>query len=145
MVASPGSTGRGAGGQDGTCLQPVKIYSNQASVDLYHNGVFFKKVDLPRRCAEVDVPFVNGKNTIELRVGNKTYDLAEIEFSLLSANPQEINVMLGSNRYFEDRVARIVWVPEKPYTPGSWGYIGGPACTSEDKVWNIAFLTIEYR
>jgi beta-galactosidase len=33
--------------------------------------------------------------------------------------------MLGSGRYFEDRDARMVWIPEQPYTPGSWGYTGG--------------------
>ena len=37
----------------------------------------------------------------------------------------ELNVMLGSPRYFDDRTANMAWIPEQPYSPGSWGYIGG--------------------
>ena len=33
--------------------------------------------------------------------------------------------MLGSPRYFEDRLSGTAWIPEKEYEPGSWGYIGG--------------------
>jgi beta-galactosidase len=115
---------------DGTCLQPVKIYSNQSKADVYHNGAFFKQVDIPDHCLELELPFVNGKNTIEVRIGNRTYDLSETNFCLLPPDLRkngldEINVMLGSNRYFEDRDAGIVWIPEQPYTPGSWGYTGG--------------------
>lgn len=110
----------------GTCMQPVKIYSNQPKVDVYHNGKFFKQVEVPQHCMELDLPFVNGTNNIELRVDNKTYDWLQVSFNLLSASvQQELNVLLGSNRYFEDRDARLVWIPEQPYKPGSWGYIGG--------------------
>ena len=38
-----------------------------------------------------------------------------------------MNVMLGSKRYFEDRDAQMVWLPEKEYAEGSWGYVGGQA------------------
>jgi beta-galactosidase len=115
---------------NGTCLQPIKIYSNQPKVDIYHNGRFFKQVDVPHHCLELELPFTNGTNSIELRVGNKTYDLSETSFYLLPSGMQqnkleEINVLLGSNRYFEDRDARMVWIPEQPYAPGSWGYTGG--------------------
>jgi beta-galactosidase len=115
---------------NGTCPQSIKLYSNQASVDVYHNGVFFKKVAMPHHYQELELPFTNGRNTIELRIGNKTYDFTETSFHLLPAKGQqnalqEINVLLGSNRYFEDRVARMVWMPEQAYTPGSWGYTGG--------------------
>lgn len=42
----------------------------------------------------------------------------------------ELNVMLGSPRYFDDREAGLAWIPEQPYTPGSWGYVGGRSCRS---------------
>ena len=35
--------------------------------------------------------------------------------------------MLGSHRYFEDREAEMVWIPEQAYKEGSWGYVGGEA------------------
>ncbi|MBS1663720.1 MAG: beta-galactosidase [Bacteroidetes bacterium] len=112
----------------GPSVQPVKIYSNQESVDVYHNGVFFKKVALPDHYVSVGVPFTNGRNTIELRIDNKAYDFAEMNYG-----SDELNVMLGSNRYFEDRDARIVWTPEQPYVSGSWGYVGGKAVRSKTK------------
>jgi len=37
--------------------------------------------------------------------------------------------MLGSKRYFEDKSTSIIWLPEKEYQPGSWGYVGGKAYT----------------
>ena len=38
----------------------------------------------------------------------------------------ELNVMLGSTRYFEERVSDICWIPELPYDEcRGWGYIGG--------------------
>ncbi|MCX6307495.1 MAG: malectin domain-containing carbohydrate-binding protein, partial [Bacteroidia bacterium] len=37
----------------------------------------------------------------------------------------QINVMLGSKRYFEDKTNSVIWLPEKKYAAGSWGYVGG--------------------
>ncbi|RYF96512.1 MAG: beta-galactosidase, partial [Chitinophagaceae bacterium] len=115
---------------DGTCYQPLKIYSNQPALDVYLNGKLFKHVNLPDRYLTLDIPFRNGSNAIELRANDKVYDLAVIEFGMLSSRIDksdfsEINVMLGSNRYFEDRQAKITWMPEQSYQPGSWGYVGG--------------------
>ena len=41
--------------------------------------------------------------------------------------------MLGSKRYFEDKTASVIWIPEKEYTSGSWGYIGGKAYSKKTK------------
>ena len=38
---------------------------------------------------------------------------------------ESLNVMFGSNRYFEDKSASICWIPEQAYINGSWGFIGG--------------------
>jgi beta-galactosidase len=38
---------------------------------------------------------------------------------------KELNVSLGDNRFYADDKLQQIWLPEKPYTPGSWGYIGG--------------------
>jgi len=45
----------------------------------------------------------------------------------LSEQNFELNVMLGSHRYFEEREAEMVWIPEQAYKGGSWGYVGGEA------------------
>ncbi len=134
----------------GVCWQPLKIYSNQPKVDVYQNGAFFKQVDIADHYVDLELPFTNGKNTLELRVGNKTFDFAEINFKLMPVNIinkgiDEINVMLGSNRYFEDRDARIVWIPEQPYTRGSWGYIGGKPVRPKTKSGFLPFTSLDIR
>ena len=56
-------------------------------------------------------------------------DMLEVDFQGVPECPGEdflqMNVMLGSPRYFEDRLSGTAWIPEKEYEPGSWGYIGG--------------------
>lgn len=132
---------------NGTCVQPVKIYSNQPEVEVYHNGNFIKKISLPDHYQQLDIPFINGKNTVELKIGTRTYDLAEIDFRLLPVDLKknelnEINVMLGSGRYFEDRDAKIVWIPEQPYVAGSWGYIGGVPVRPKTKSGNLPSTSV---
>jgi len=38
---------------------------------------------------------------------------------------KELNISLGDTRYYTDDKLQQFWLPEKPYTPGSWGYVGG--------------------
>ena len=79
------------------------------------------------------VPFVDGNNilkTVAKNEGIEAVDFYKTNFQLVPKKLQEasftsLNVMLGSNRYFEDKEADICWIPEQPYSEGSWGYIGG--------------------
>ncbi len=64
--------------------------------------------------------------------GQALEDQADIEFQLLPANLTsaklpftELNVSLGDQRTFTDMPRHQVWVPEQPYAPGGWGYVGG--------------------
>lgn len=41
--------------------------------------------------------------------------------------------MLGSNRYFEDKIAQVCRVLEQPNSEGSWGYIGGKPCKTKTR------------
>lgn len=118
------------------CIQPVKVYSNCVRVEMLLNGESLGSKIVEDHIAQFDVPFQAGKNRIEaVGVSNDNTllkDLVEVDFqmipSLLADKDcpfTEINVMLGSDRYFEDRTAAMVWLPEQEYTSGSWGYIGG--------------------
>ena len=46
---------------------------------------------------------------------------------MVAADFDELNVMLGTVRYFDDRKDNIAWIPEQEYCQGSWGYVGGEA------------------
>lgn len=118
------------------CTQSVEVYTNQISeVTLKMNDKVLASVTPKDGIAVFDVPFVDGKNQLEATVqasGNTFRDITDIEFLLIPFNLKstrlpfsEINVSLGDNRYFIDDKSCEVWIPEKAYQPGSWGYIGG--------------------
>ncbi|WP_316811844.1 glycoside hydrolase family 2 TIM barrel-domain containing protein [Pedobacter heparinus] len=119
-----------------SCRQQVEIYTNQQSdVTLNLNGRTLGSVTPKEGVAAFEVPFSAGVNHLEAAVqasGNTIKDVADINFLLLpsvlksAALPfSEINVSLGDNRYFIDDKSHQVWIPEKEYKVGSWGYVGG--------------------
>lgn len=118
-----------------TCVQPVKVYSNLDEVEFYLNGISLGKQKTTDAIATFNVPFKHGENMLEAVgfAGERTVrDLIRVDFRMIASDLKDIklpfesiNVMLGSKRYFEEKDKSVIWLPEKPYTPGSWGYIGG--------------------
>lgn len=118
------------------CRQQVEVYTNlQSQVTLSLNGKIVDMVTPKDGIAAFDVPFSDGLNQLEASVqtsGNTVKDAVEISFLLLPSQLKstvlpfsEINVSLGDNRYFIDEKSHQVWIPEKEYQAGSWGYVGG--------------------
>lgn len=120
------------------CLQSVPVFSNASEVELFVNGNSLGQKKTEDCHALFDVPFVDGGNLLEAVAvaGNaktELRDMLRIKFQLVesqlndksSTSFTEMNVMLGSPRYFDDRVANIAWIPEQEYKPGSWGFVGG--------------------
>jgi beta-galactosidase len=125
----------GSGNKDMVCVQPVEVYSNLAEVSLWLNGKLLATNPIHDKIALFNVPFKNGDNVLKASssvAGNKYEDLITVNFKMvpddLRSNVlpfKEINVSLGDKRYFIDDKLQQVWCPEKPYSPGSWGYVGG--------------------
>lgn len=117
------------------CVQSVPVFSNAEEVELFVNNKSLGKKKIEDNYALFDVPFVGGENLLEavaVTGDNKLRDMLRIQFQLVGSRLKdeavpftEINVMLGSPRYFEDRAANVAWIPEQEYKPGSWGFIGG--------------------
>lgn len=117
------------------CIQSVPVFSNAEEVELFVNNKSLGKKKIEDNYALFDVPFVGGENLLEavaVAGDNKLRDMLRIQFQLVGSQLKdeavpftEINVMLGSPRYFEDRAANVAWIPEQEYKPGSWGFIGG--------------------
>lgn len=117
------------------CIQSVPVFSNAEEVELFVNNKSLGKKKIEDNYALFDVPFVGGENLLEavaVSGDNKLRDMLRIQFQLVGSQLKdeavpftEINVMLGSPRYFEDRAANVAWIPEQEYKPGSWGFIGG--------------------
>ena len=125
----------GAADQLGICMQPVKVYSNQETVELSLNATSLGNKKVIDHIAQFEVPFINGKNILDASASTGkgilkdqlTIDFRAVPFDLKDLNHpfSEINVLMGSARYFEDKTNSVIWIPEKEYIPGSWGYIGG--------------------
>ena len=117
------------------CIQSVPVFSNAEEVELFVNNKSLGKKKIEDNYALFDVPFVGGENLLEavaVTGDNNLRDMLRIQFQLVGSQLKdeavpftEINVMLGSPRYFEDRAANVAWIPEQEYKPGSWGFIGG--------------------
>lgn len=130
--------------ENGVCLQPVKVYSNLEKIEMLLNGTSLGVQNVKDNIANFEIPFINGGNVLEAvgisSKGAKVRDLQKIDFRMIPKNLkdsvfkfEEINVMLGSKRFFEDKIFSSVWLPEKEYTPGSWGYVGGEAYTKKTR------------
>lgn len=125
------------------CTQPVEVYSNQPNVTLKLNDTTLGSVNTAEHAALFNVPFVNGENKLEAvtTVNGKTFtDEVNIHFKLIPRDLKskvlpftELNVSLGDKRYIVDEKLQQVWLPEKPYEAGSWGYVGGEVYTMKDK------------
>ena len=117
------------------CIQSVPVFSNAEEVELFVNNKSLGKKKVEDNYALFDVPFVGGENLLEavaVAGDSKLRDMLRIQFQLVGSQLKdeaipftEINVMLGSPRYFEDRAANVAWIPEQEYKPGSWGFVGG--------------------
>lgn len=117
------------------CIQSVPVFSNAEEVELFANNKSLGKKKIESGYALFDVPFVNGENQLEafaVSGDTKLHDMLGIRFQLIGSQLKdntlpftEMNVMLGSPRYFEDRAANVAWIPEQEYKPGSWGFVGG--------------------
>lgn len=115
--------------------QAVEVYSNQPFVTLKLNGKSVATKATVFNIARFDVPFANGNNFIEALAiinGVEIKDYAEVHFTIVPLQLKnnnvpftELNINLGDSRIFTDELTGEQWMPEKQYSAGSFGYIGG--------------------
>lgn len=119
---------------EGRCVRPVQVYSNQPEVSLSLNGQLLGSHAVSNGVAEFEVPFCDGLNRLVATAGSLT-DVLPIEMHLVPQDLRqfrELNVMLGSHLHFYDAATGLSWMPEQPYQPGSWGYVGGERFTESN-------------
>lgn len=126
---------RGGVSKSDICVQPVEVYSNADEIEFLHNGVSLGKKRIQDYKTSFDVAFIHGQNILEAvaHVNGQDYrDINTVDFRLIPHNLttnnnafEELNVILGSKRYYEQKENEQIWIPEQEYTEGSWGYVGG--------------------
>ncbi|NOU61939.1 glycoside hydrolase family 2 TIM barrel-domain containing protein [Marinifilum caeruleilacunae] len=115
-----------------TCTQKIEVFGKGGDIKLTINGKLIgTKTPDQHNSAVFKVPFINGLNQLEAKCGDVA-DMVDIHFNLvpfdLDLYAGKINISVGDHRQFVSREpAGQAFVPEKEYTPGSWGYIGGKA------------------
>lgn len=130
-IASKTWKNRAGASRDGkVCMQPLKVYTNADKVKILLNGTSLGEYEVSDKVASLNIPFVDGENIVEavIQIAGLEYrDQYVCNFKCINVKNDftEMSVLLGTQRYFEDRTAEVCWIPEQAYEKGSWGYVGG--------------------
>ncbi len=114
----------------GVSTHPVRIFSNTGEVELSVNGASLGRKKVASHTVVFEVPFMDGVNLLEATDNKGVKDQIEIDFTLYTpplSSPERkaIAVNVGSHFSFYDPGSKILWMSDREYTPGLWGYSGG--------------------
>lgn len=123
-------------------MQPVKVYTNLPEVELLVDGISLGKQRVENYTAVFNVPFTSGKRLIQAQSSDKTVgDALKIDFTALpyrldenSLKGVELAINAGSDCFFTSDESHLTWLSDQPYTPGSWGYIGGKEKSTQTEI-----------
>lgn len=121
--------------------QMVKIYTNLPEVELFVNGKSAGRQAVENCHAVFNVVLPEGNSILTAKgiyEGKAVEDVMSIRFQQLPdlAKGEELAINVGSNCYFTSAVSQLTWLPDQPYKPGSWGYIGGKARGTTSEITN---------
>lgn len=113
----------------------IKVYSNMPEVELLVNGKSVGKqlasnshvvfhTELPESSSQLEAKGIfNGKEVSD-------YATITIEPKPDIAAGEELAINVGSNCHYTSTESDLTWIADRPYEPGSFGYIGGKSETS---------------
>ncbi|MCM1302309.1 MAG: DUF4982 domain-containing protein [Bacteroides cellulosilyticus] len=129
---------------DGQAMLPVKIYTNLPEVELFVDGRSLGRRQPENRIVIYDVPFRAGG--VSLRAVGTSVEDRPVEDALyidFSGVPErtaeaegalEIAVNVGSDCCFTSDRSGTAWLPDRPYTEGGWGCLGGEADATQAEI-----------
>ncbi|WP_316833101.1 glycoside hydrolase family 2 TIM barrel-domain containing protein [Pedobacter aquatilis] len=110
--------------------QNIQVATNQQTAELFLNGRSLGIKNAVDHVCDWKVPFAEGENQLTVVSGALT-DHAAINFQLQPFSFTDnipfknINILLGSKRYYIDEKEQQLWLPDQAYKAGSWGWTGG--------------------
>lgn len=121
--------------------QQIKLYSNLPEVELFVNGESAGKqvTDNCHAVFNVVLPVGTSVLTAQGVYGNKPVeDVMTIDFRPLPdlSEGDELAINMGSNCFFTSALSNLTWLPDRPYVPGSWGYVSGEARSTTSEIVN---------
>lgn len=122
-------------------IQQIKLYSNLPEVELFVNGESAGKqaTDNCHIVFNVVLPVGTSVLTAQGVYGNKPVeDVMTIDFRPLPdlSEGDELAINVGSNCFFTSALSNLTWLPDRPYVPGSWGYVSGEARSTTSEIVN---------
>lgn len=131
---------RGGVSNEDSVKQPIVIYTNLPKLTLVCNGKELGEFTPIDAIIKTEVTCKSGKNTLHAFDKNNlqteddySFNCQVIPTTITDKNNTELNIMLGSKRYFEDNDGAVCWIPEQEYAKGSWGFVGGEALQFKTK------------
>ncbi len=129
--------------------QQVKVYTNAKEVELWQNGKSLGRQPVSNHFALFDVEWEEGENRLMAKIAKMsdgkdadnvidalvdnavvTYKNVPTDASLL----QDIAINVGSHCYFQSDKTGMTWVADRPYSAGSWGYVGGKTTNTQTEI-----------
>lgn len=118
-------------------LQAIKVYTNANRVELLVNGRSVGTKAVSNCNAVFSVRLAEGTNMLTARTADAT-DVLELFYTatplMLTDGFKELAVNVGSNCSYTSPYSNMTWLPDRAYTPGAWGYVGGEAVNSKEEV-----------
>lgn len=121
--------------------QTIKIYSNMPEVELFVNSQSVGRQKISNYHTLFKVALPEGPSTLVakgIKDGIAAEDAMSIQFKSLPNLEQgdELAINIGSNCYFTSDMTQLTWLPDQPYTQGSWGYEGGTERSTTAEIHN---------
>lgn len=125
---------RRAGSRPEDRRQPVVVYANSSEVELELDGESLGRQVLANAAGRWIVPFRHGSNSLRARArrgGETVEDSVTVYYEDRTmffagaggeAGARMLAVNAGAHYQFVDRQG-VVWEADRPYEPGSWGYV----------------------
>lgn len=144
---------------DAPVFLPVKVYSNLPEVELFIDGTSLGRQKTVNCSTTFQVPFISRQPFLSARAdyrGTTVEDGLRMQFLSVPANLKEalsipahagispdastleLAVNAGSRCFFTSDESGLTWLPDQPYTPGGWGYIGGREEATKTEIHNTA-------
>lgn len=126
----------------GTSL-PVKVYTNCSEVEMFVDGKSIGIQPVKNYTAIFDVTFGSSTEPVLRAIGKGGAEdgmrlhFTPVPLHTASLSPQdkiEIGINVGSQCFYTSEHSQFTWLPDQPYTEGSYGYIGGKEVQTQSEV-----------
>jgi len=129
-------------GKKKSLVQPIEVYSNQPYVELWLNGKSLSFQEIDHFSTTFQVPLKQGANQLKATVPTQSAtDQLELNARILPTTLKKLDlgddalrINVGAHFIFSEEVnGDKIWLADKPYTTGSYGYHDGEVFLRDQK------------